>query len=283
MRGKGSELDAADRHCQTLATRHYENFAVSSRFLAPRVRVDLMRVYAFCRTTDDLGDESGAQALRRLARWRAEVEGMFRGDLPVHPVLIALRETVERRSLPQQPFLDLIAANEQDQRVSTYGDWPSLRAYCLLSAAPVGRIVLQIFELFDPALQALSDDVCIGLQLANFAQDESRDARIGRRYLIGAEVDTLGVTGATRAMCERARMLLSSGRILERAAPLPLRIQLSLYRLGGLAICDAIARQGYETVACRPKLGRRAKLGVLLRAARETLAATVRAHRAQPA
>jgi len=52
---------------------------------------------------------------------------------------------------------------------------------------PVGRIVLRLFEIRDPAAVALSDDVCIGLQLANFAQDVSVDKRLGRTYLLQSE------------------------------------------------------------------------------------------------
>ncbi len=71
-----------------------------------------MRIYAFCRTTDDLGDESpDGSALARLARWNDEVVALFAGEPPVHPVLVALAETIARRAIPAQPFLDLIEAN----------------------------------------------------------------------------------------------------------------------------------------------------------------------------
>jgi squalene synthase HpnC len=266
-------LEAADRHCRSLATRHYENFAVASRFLARDIRVDLTRVYAYCRTTDDLGDESGGHGRARLARWRRDVEDLFAGAMPVHPVLLALQGTIERRGLPSEPFVDLIAANEQDQEITAYREWSALLGYCMLSAAPVGRIVLRVFGLRDPALEPLSDDVCVGLQLANFAQDVGRDARIGRSYLLGTEVEASGVAGATRAMCDRARTLLASGRALERAAPGALRLQLALYRLGGLAICDAIERQGYATSDKRPEVSKSSKFMLLLRGAFE--AATV--------
>jgi squalene synthase HpnC len=262
-----SELAAADAYCRLLATRHYENFSVASRLLSAAVRLDLARVYAYCRTTDDLGDESGGSATVRLARWEDEVADVFAGGAPVHPVLVALRETVRRHGLPAQPFLDLVAANVQDQRVRAYETWPDLRAYCALSAAPVGRIVLRLFGLRDPAAEPLSDDVCVGLQLANFAQDVSRDAARGRRYLLGPEVERLGVAGAVRAHCERARRLLGSGVELERLTSGRFRLQLSLYRLGGLAILDAIERTGCRTERERPRVSAAAKLALVGRAA----------------
>jgi squalene synthase HpnC len=245
----------ADALCVRLASRHYENFAVASLVVPRHLRVHLARIYAFCRTTDDLGDESGDAALWRLGLWQSEVEAMFNGKPPVHPVLTALGETVERFAIPPEPFLDLIAANLQDQRVHAYATWEELRQYCMLSAAPVGRMVLRVFEIADPRAVPLSDDVCIGLQLANFAQDVSVDRGKGRTYLIGEELERCGLPGAVEAMCERALDLLASGRQLEELAiPNRLRLQLSLYRRGGEAIIEAIRRQGYRTDLRRPEV-----------------------------
>jgi len=261
---------AADAYCWRLACRHYENFSVASWLLRGDLRLDLARVYAFCRTTDDYGDEHGAAARAHLQRWRTDILDLFAGGLPTHPVLVALRATVERYGLPAEPFLDLIEANIQDQDVSTYAAWPALRAYCDKSAAPVGRIVLRLFGIHNPAAVPLSDNVCIGLQLANFAQDVSVDAAKGRTYLLQAELEAGGIAAATRAHCERARALLASGRELERMAPWPLRLQLALYRRGGLAIVDAVERLGYRTDRRRPVVSTTNRLLVLVRALRET-------------
>ncbi len=266
-----NESESADAYCRMLATRHYENFAVASRVVPGRARLDLMRFYGFCRTTDDLGDESGSpeEALARLARWRGETEAVFDGAPAVHPVLIALRETIGHYALDKQPFLDLISANEQDQRVHAYETWPQLESYCMLSAAPVGRVVLRFFGIANAATEKLSDDVCIGLQLANHAQDVSRDAKIGRRYLIEEDLRSGGTRGAVQALVARARSLLASGKTLETMAPGPLRLQLALYRMGGLAICDAIRRIGYATEVTRPSVSKGTKVAILMRAVME--------------
>lgn len=260
------EIEAADAYCRALTTGHYENFSVASAFVGGRKRLDLMRVYAFCRTTDDLGDEHpGSDPIGRLERWRADLAALFQGNQPIHPVLMALRETIEHYNLPSQPFLDLIAANVQDQTVKTYADWPQLEAYCMLSAAPVGRMVLGVFGIDNAQAQALSDDVCIGLQLANHAQDVSRDAAIGRSYLLQSEIRAGDPANAVKGLVMRARHLLDSGKRLEPMAPGALRLQLALYRLGGLAICDAIEKIGYRTDRARPSVSRATKLGLALR------------------
>ena len=265
--GAELQLEAADAYCRTLTRRHYENFSVASRFVNAELRRELARIYAFCRSTDDFGDESApGAALDRLARWRDEVRALFEGKQPIHPVLIALAPTVERHRLPQQPFLDLIEANVVDQHAESYESWEQLDAYCRLSAAPVGRMVLGVFDVRDETAERLSDDVCIGLQLANHAQDVRRDAAIGRKYLVESDVATLGNAGATASMVARARTLLASGEALERRAPRALALQLALYRMGGLAICDAIEAQGYATVDSRPSVSTGTKLALMMRA-----------------
>ena len=258
-----SEAAAADAYCQALAKGHYENFWVAAPFLSAGRRRHLARIYAYSRTTDDLGDESGDLALGRLAAWRDAVEAMLAGAEPVHPVLAAMRRTVEQLSIPGSLLLDLIAANEQDQRVSAYESWDELRGYCMLSAAPVGRMVLRVFGAWSGRAERLSDDVCIGLQLANFAQDVSVDLAKGRCYLLQPEVRAQGVEGAVELTCERAARLLSSGLELEAMVPGLLRVQLALYRLGGEAILNAIRRSGYATETVRPVVGAPAKVRLL--------------------
>jgi squalene synthase HpnC len=259
-----TELQAADAYCKLLTRKHYENFLIVSALpKKSRMRIDLMRIYAYCRTTDDYGDESGNDASERLAQWRAQVRAMFEGKPQIHPVLVALRDTVVHYSLPHKPFDDLIEANVRDQETSSYETWPELYEYCTYSAAPVGRMVLGVFGISNDRTVKLSDDVCIGLQLANFAQDVTWDTAKGRSYLVQEEVRSNGVTSAVRAHCERARALLASGEELEQIAPRPLRRQLSLYRLGRLAIIKAVERAAYRSDQRRPRVPTLEKVALL--------------------
>jgi squalene synthase HpnC len=261
------ELTAADVYCRHLVGRHYENFSVASRFLPTDKRLHLARIYAFARTTDDLGDESSGDALRRLARWRDEVEdSLFAGVAPTHPVLIALLDSLRLLSLPTQPFIDLIDANIQDQRVSAYETWDELLRYCALSAAPVGRLVLRVFAIDDTPADTLSDDVCIGLQLANFAQDVARDREKGRSYVLQSDLRHGGLVFAVKSLCDRAEALLASGGELEDMVSGRLRLQLALYRLGGLAIVAQVRRLGYRTDRSRPEVSAVTKAGLIPRA-----------------
>src|SRR5712691_11824229 len=67
-----SEAEARE-YCRRLARRHYENFSVATWFLPEHLRQHFFNVYAYCRISDDLGDEVGdaSASLRLLDHWEA--------------------------------------------------------------------------------------------------------------------------------------------------------------------------------------------------------------------
>ena len=174
-----SDLETRD----TLADRaRQENFPVAS-FLLPRdERTKLLAVYAFARLTDDVGDEADGDRLRQLDAIERELDAAAAGTAR-HPVFTQLEPILPELDCGLAPFRDLIEANRVDQRVHAYATFDDLRAYCMLSAAPVGRIVLSIFSSTSPERVARSDEVCIGLQLVEHLQDVGEDAHRGRVYL----------------------------------------------------------------------------------------------------
>jgi squalene synthase HpnC len=271
-------LAQAEAYCRELALRHYENFTVVSRLFPAHLRQPLANVYAWCRWADDLGDETGDPDLSRelLAWWQDELEKV--GSLQQrHPVLIALAPTMREFGLPKEPFRDLISAFQQDQRQTRYDTKTALLDYCRRSANPVGRLVLQIGRSFDEEAAGLSDAICTGLQLVNFWQDVARDAARGRIYLPGESLARHAlsfddvVTGQPRAaLCEllrdevgEAERLLQSGAPLAARVHRDLRLPVTLFREGGLAIASAIRRQGYDVWRQRPTVSRWTKLRLL--------------------
>src|SRR6266536_2356840 len=103
--------EQASAYTRWLATHHYENFHVVSFLLPKHLHQDFYNVYAYCRWADDLGDEIGdtAESLRLLEWWRGELDAMYEGRAR-HPVFAALAPTVEKYSIPREPFADLIDA-----------------------------------------------------------------------------------------------------------------------------------------------------------------------------
>jgi len=273
----------AEQYCRDLATSHYENFTVVSWFLPRGLRQHMSNLYAFCRWSDDLGDETGdtARSTELLAWWRSELDRCFRGEAS-HPVYVALRPTIERFELQSQPFEDLISAFQQDQRVTEYETFDQLRDYCRRSADPVGRLVLKLFEQSTPAHVEWSDSICTGLQLANFWQDVDRDLTKGRIYLpredrlrFGYSDDDLRARRTTPAFLElmkfevgRAREFFETGRPLLRSVEGGrLRLALELFLGGGLKILDEIESIGYRVWDQRPTVTKAAKVGLLLKSA----------------
>lgn len=252
---------------------HDENFPVAFR-LAPRdVRADMATVYAFCRATDDLGDEGpggAAERLRELDRQQAELESAAGGgDAP--PLAVATAELAARRGIPLSVFTRLIEANRIDQRRSRWETHDELLDYCRHSATPVGEMVLGVLGYRDRWRIGMSDETCIGLQLVNFWQDVARDLRDRDRIYLPAEaMESHGVaeddlrrppaSPAVRALVAdevaRARAHLEAGAPLHRFVPRRVALDIRMFTAGGLALCDAIGRRGHDTISGRPAPGR---------------------------
>jgi len=269
----------AQEYTRWLATHHYENFHVVSWLLPKRLHQDFYNVYSYCRWADDLGDEIGdtAESLRLLAWWRDELRAMYAGETR-HPVFVALRGTVERYSIPQQPFDDLIRAFEQDQTVTRYRNWEELFGYCKCSANPVGRLVLYLCGYSDAARQQLSDATCTALQLANFWQDVTVDWEKDRVYLpldvlsrhgssveeIAARRFTPGFRAAMQDAVECARRLFLEGLPLIGMVDRRLAVDIELFSRGGMRVLDKIAAQDYDVLARRPAISKTERIWILL-------------------
>jgi squalene synthase HpnC len=183
---EGCTVEEAQRYTRWLAMHHYENFSVVSWLLPRRLHQHFYNVYAYCRWSDDLGDEVAdpERALTLLDAWEEELRRIYEsGGAPSHPVLVALAETIRAKEIPITPFSDLLRAFRQDQTVKRYATWYELLNYCVYSANPVGRLVLYLCDYRDEERQRLSDYTCTALQLANFWQDVSCDIEKGRIYI----------------------------------------------------------------------------------------------------
>jgi squalene synthase HpnC len=269
----------AARYCRWVTHTHYENFSVASWLLPRRLVPHFHAVYAYCRWSDDLGDETGTDAPRLLAWWRGELEACFAGRA-THPVFVALQPTLQRFGIPLGPFADLLSAFEQDQTVKRYADHAQLSDYCRRSANPVGRLVLYLFEEHDEARAALSDRICTGLQEANFWQDVARDYAIGRIYLPADERARFGVSEAMiaarqatpefrallRFVVERTRATFAAGEPLLAQVSEEFRPDLELFLAGGRALLDAIETAEYDVLTARPTLSKWDKGKLLLAA-----------------
>ncbi|MFK4108130.1 squalene synthase HpnC [Streptomyces sp. NPDC002176] len=267
----------------TLDKAARENFPVAPFFLPRAWRTDLMAVYGFARLVDDIGDgdlaPGGADAralgvspeqaddrLVMLDAFETDLRRVFDGT-PHHPLLRRLTPTVRRRGLTPEPFLGLIAANRQDQLVTRYETYDDLRAYCELSANPVGRLVLAVTGTATPERVRRSDAVCTALQIVEHLQDVAEDLGRDRIYLPAQDMKRFHVqesdltapsAGASvRALvayeAQRARELLNEGAPLVGSVQGRLKLLLAGFVAGGKAAVRAIAAADHDVLPGPPR------------------------------
>ncbi|MER6912167.1 squalene synthase HpnC [Streptomyces sp. NPDC000594] len=298
--------DPDTRH--TLDKAAAENFPVAPFFLPRAWRDDLMALYGYARLVDDIGDgdlaPGGADARllgvapedapdrivlldaleADLRRAFAPADGTAQG--PRHPLLAALRAPVRDRSLTIEPFLGLIEANRQDQRVRRYESYEDLLAYCELSANPVGNLVLQVSGTLTPERLRRSDAVCTALQIIEHLQDVSEDLARDRIYLPAEDMRRFHVSendlaapsgnASVRALvayqADRARRLLDEGVPLVGSVHGRLRLLLAGFVGGGRAALAAIGAAGHDVLPGPPRPAKARLLqevGAVLRRARK--------------
>ena len=253
--------------------------------LLPRhLRQDFSNVYAFCRTADDLGDEVSDRGLAPAISGRLQAaDAEAHAGRAVAALFVALTDTLRRHELPVEPFLDLIDAFEQDQRVSRYETFEQVVDYCRRSADPVGRLVLYLCGYRDEERQKLSDKTCTALQLANFWQDVRRDIvdrdriyiprdsmqrfSVSEQQIVEGRCDD-NFRQLIRFEVERTARMFSEGEELLPLLRPEVRRQIGLFGKGGRAVLAAIKRQNYDTLGRRPSLSKwhkgRLVLGALL-------------------
>jgi squalene synthase HpnC len=273
-------LDESRRYCTRLAKSHYENFLVATFFIPSDLKQDFYNLYAYCRISDDLGDESGGaeKALPLLDWWEEELKACYKG-VPRHPVFKALEVTNQRHKIPIEPYLDLLTAFRQDQVVKRYDTYESLLSYCKFSANPVGRLVLYLCGYSDSQRQKLSDATCTALQLANFWQDVARDYEIGRIYIpqedmerfhvsekdIAAKRFTPQFAELMRFECERTMELFQEGMALRSMVHRKVRLDIEMFGRGGMEVLRLIKARNYDVLTKRPEIPKSRQIAILLR------------------
>ena len=192
------------------------------------------------------------------------------GTSGLHFIFTALHETIRELDLPINLFTDLLSAFKQDVVKRRYADFSEVLDYCRRSANPIGRLVLLLHSVRDENLHLLSDQICTGLQLANFWQDVGVDLEKDRMYLPKDDRESYGVSEESlfaRRADSNYRKLIEfqvkrTQEIFDRGAPLTkklhglLRLEIRLTWLGGTKILRKIETLNFDTLNHRPTLGK---------------------------
>ncbi len=193
----------------------YENFPVGSWLLPAPLRPHIAKFYAFARAIDDIADNPDLAAddkVRRLDDFENALKGREAED-PAFATAHRMRESLEETGVPADHCTDLIAAFKQDATKLRYRDWDDLMGYCRLSAAPVGRYLLDLHggssDGYGP-----SDALCMALQVINHLQDCRDDyLSLDRVYLPG---DWMGEQGIEVKELASGRASVGMRRVLDR-------------------------------------------------------------------
>lgn len=266
----------------TLATRHYENFPVGSLFVPRRYREAIHLIYAFARTADDIADEgtmTTADRVAQLERLQASFHAALAGDTS-DPFLTKLAAAIQRHDLSEKPFDVLISAFIQDAANPIYETFDDVLAYCKLSANPVGKLMLQLFQYSNITSLRYSDFICTALQLTNFIQDISIDTARNRYYIPLSDLkeyevtfedlrtgeNTKNVRVLTKVNMKRARRMFLDGKYLIYLVPGALKFELQLIWHGGMRMLEKIEALDFDTRTVRPTLNWWDKVVVFVRA-----------------
>jgi hydroxysqualene synthase len=247
--------------------RRDENFPVASWLLSEERRGPILAFYRFVRAADDVADHPTLSAETKLTLLDDLDDALTGRGKPAdeaEPLRIALAE----RRLSPKHALDLLRAFRLDARKNRYANWSELMDYCALSAAPVGRFVLDVHE-EDPSMWPASDALCSALQIINHLQDCGEDyRRLNRVYL---PLDTLAAHGGSVEMLDApkappalrgalAELARRTSELVNRGAPLIPQIR--DVRLGAeIAAIHALARRLARDLESRDPLSERVHLG----------------------
>jgi len=260
---------------------HYENFPVVSFFIPKNLRKHVAIIYWFARTADDYADEgnfSKGERLEKLNNFEFRLKQLLNGKAE-SDYEIALANTINEKNLTAENFYNLIKAFKQDVIKKKYENFDEVIDYCKHSANPVGRLILELFDIRSEEAFKHSDNICTALQLTNFLQDVSIDYKKGRIYLPQDEMEMLQITEKlfeqkennhklkqlVKHNVDRAQNLLDEGKKLFPLLSGRLKVEIKWTVAGGEEILNRIRKNDYNVLNNRPELSKTRMVSLLLK------------------
>ena len=266
------KLNSAYSKSLKFAKSHYENFPVVSCLIPKNLRKHVAIIYWFARTADDYADEgnfSEDERLEKLDNFEFRLEQLLIGKAE-SDYEIALAYTINEKNLTAENFYNLIKAFKQDVIKNRYENCEAVIDYCRHSANPVGRLILELFDIRSEEAIKYSDKICTALQLTNFLQDVSIDYKKGRIYLPQDEMDMLQITEKmfedkennhklkqlVKHNVDRIQNLFNEGKKLFPLLSRRLKVEIVWTVAGGEEILDQIRKNDYNVLNNRPELSK---------------------------
>jgi phytoene synthase len=196
-------LDRAYATCRGIAKRKAKNFYYAFVALSEPQRNAICAIYAFMRQADDLADDESiplAERRRLIEEWLGDWRAACSGGEPTDPVFLAVRDAIQRFSIPLNLLDELIAGVTRDlypaagDAPDTYATFNELYGYCYQVASVVGLVCIRIFGYCDGRAEKLAEETGIAFQLTNILRDVAEDAERNRVYLPLDDLKAHGVT-----------------------------------------------------------------------------------------
>ncbi|HSG43130.1 MAG TPA: squalene/phytoene synthase family protein [Anaerolineales bacterium] len=260
-------LGEAYRHAERVTAQHSKSFNFASGLLPEEKRSAVRALYAFCRTVDDIVDESMDDAREsQLDYWRGMVEhaSFPDGDL----VAAAWADTLARYHIPRHYALQLIDGVNRDITQSRYQTFDELATYCYGVASTVGLMSMHIVGFKSNEAIPYAIKLGVALQMTNILRDVGEDFQNGRVYLPREELTFFGIREQDIAegrvtdkwrqfmkfQIERTRQLYEESwegvKMLEREGQLAIGAASIFYQ----GILDEIEKNDYDVFTKRANL-----------------------------
>ncbi len=173
------------------------SFLYSFSLLSREKNDAINTIYAFCRKTDDIvdnTDESELQKTSRISEWRDELEKALLGGESKYSLLNKLNSVRLKFNIPVQPFFDLVKGMEMDLKKKRYNSFSELAEYCFNVASTVGLMSIEVFGYSNQKTKDFAVNLGIALQLTNILRDIRQDAELGRIYIPLEDMKKFGYT-----------------------------------------------------------------------------------------
>jgi phytoene synthase len=230
----------------TTMKRNGKSFWFASLFLPQPVAADAARLYAFCRTMDDLADVAVTEESRVVL---SEVRRDLKKGVTSIPEVQDFFALVNQYKLPCEAAEYLIATFIQDATTELHiENEDQLVRYCYGVAGTVGLMMSPILGANRTQAGEAAIHLGIAMQMTNIARDVLEDASNHRRYIPGCWVQHLTaqeILIASESNTSDNRELVASAvlRLLELADRYYASASL------GFLYIPARARRGIEVAA----------------------------------
>ncbi len=168
-----------------IAKKSKSSFYYAFNLLPEQKRDAMNTVYAFCRQTDDLVDDSNLPEeikYENLHKWRVELEKSIYGNSD-YALFNKLIKVIKQFNIPIEPFFELIKGMEMDLQQKRYLNFDDLQLYCYRVASTVGLMCIEIFGYKNKSAKEFAVNLGMALQLTNILRDVKVDAENGRIYI----------------------------------------------------------------------------------------------------